>query len=306
MSEDGAFVAVDWGTSSFRAWRMAADGTPLAFSRGPEGMLHCASAGFAPVLRQHLEKLGATEGLPVLISGMAGAKQGWVEAPYLSTPCRLDRLHEGAVRVDTAGDVRILPGIAHRDPAWPEVMRGEETQILGAIEDGFSGLVCVPGTHSKWVALESGSIVGLTSFMTGELFSVITSHTILAHAVETGTLPVRPSEAFHQALSAAVSGQAELSSALFRLRAAQLLGFEQRADGAARLSGLLIGSETAGAIRRYGNKQALRLIASGDLGALYEDALEHLGYEVRADDAEQTARRGLIKAAKGLWKERFR
>lgn len=305
-ADAAAFVAVDWGTSSFRAWRMAPDGTPLAYSRGPEGMLHCASAGFAPVLQQHLEKLGASGALSVLICGMAGARQGWVEAPYLATPSRLDRLHEGAVRVDVPGDVRILPGIAHRDPACPEVMRGEETQILGAIEDGFSGLVCIPGTHSKWVAIENGSIAGLTTFMTGELFSVITSHTLLSHAVETGALPVRPSAAFREALSAAASGTTELSSALFRLRAAQLLGYEQRADGAARLSGLLIGNEIAGATRRYGSEQRLRLLASGDLGALYEHALKHLGYAVEIDDAEQTARRGLMKAAAGIWKERFR
>lgn len=302
----GAFVAVDWGTSSFRAWRMAADGTPLAHSRGPEGMLHCARAGFAPVLRQHLEKLGASRDLPVLISGMAGARQGWVEAPYLPTPCRLDRLHEGAVRVDTAGDVRILPGIAHRDPAFPEVMRGEETQILGAVEEGFNGVVCIPGTHSKWVAIDNGSIVGFTTFMTGEMFSVITTHSILSHAVDTDAFPVRPNAVFREALAAASSGSVELTSALFRLRAAQLLGFEQRADGAARLSGLLIGSEIAGAMKRYGGRRALRLIASGDLGALYEDALKHLGYEVRLDDAEETARGGLIKAAAGIWKERFR
>src|ERR1700760_4733061 len=82
----GAFVAVDWGTSSFRGWLMAADGTVLAESRGTEGMLHCAGSGFAPVLRDHLAKLGADDQLPVLICGMAGARQGWVEAPYLETP----------------------------------------------------------------------------------------------------------------------------------------------------------------------------------------------------------------------------
>lgn len=303
---DGAFVAVDWGTSSFRAWRMGADGTPLAYSRGPEGMLYCANAGFAPVLQQHLEKLGASDALPVLICGMAGARQGWVEAPYLSTPSRLDSLHQGAVRVDTPGDVRILPGMAHRDPSCPEVIRGEETQILGAIEEGFSGLVCIPGTHSKWVRIDSGSIVEFSTFMTGELFSVITAHSILAHAVDKDTFPVRPTAAFYEGLATTSSGGTELSAALFRLRAAQLLGFEQRADGAARLSGLLIGSEIAGAMKRYGNERSLRLIAPGDLGALYEAALKHLGWQVQVDDAEQTARLGLSKAAAGLWKERFR
>ncbi|HEU0149283.1 MAG TPA: 2-dehydro-3-deoxygalactonokinase, partial [Bradyrhizobium sp.] len=147
----GAFVAVDWGTSSFRGWLMAADGTVLAESRGPEGMLHCVDSGFAPVLRDHLVKLGANEHLPVLICGMAGAKQGWVEAPYLRTPTRLDALHEGAIQVDAPGDVRILPGVAQARVEQPDVMRGEETQLLGITESDFTGLVCIPGTHSKWV-----------------------------------------------------------------------------------------------------------------------------------------------------------
>jgi len=108
----GAFVVVDWGTSSFRGWLMSADGETLAESRGGEGMLHCtgggAGAGFAPVLRDHLARLGAPEGVPVLICGMAGARQGWAEAPYLKTPTRLDALHEGAIRIDAPGDMPLL------------------------------------------------------------------------------------------------------------------------------------------------------------------------------------------------------
>src|SRR6266481_3545458 len=102
----GAFVAVDWGTSSFRGWLMSADGEALAESRGVEGMLHCSGTGFAPVLRDHLAKLGAPDGIPVLICGMAGARQGWAEAPYLKTPTRLDALHEGAIRVGARSDIR--------------------------------------------------------------------------------------------------------------------------------------------------------------------------------------------------------
>ncbi|MDU6728173.1 MAG: 2-dehydro-3-deoxygalactonokinase, partial [Bradyrhizobium sp.] len=150
-----AFVAVDWGTSSFRAWLMAADGTELAESRGPEGMLQCATSGFAPVLRDHLRKLGGPADLPVLICGMAGARQGWVEAPYLQTPTRLDALHAGAICVETEGDVRILPGLAQARADQPDVMRGEETQLFGVTEPGFSGIVCIPGTHSKWIRVEA-------------------------------------------------------------------------------------------------------------------------------------------------------
>lgn len=299
-----AFVGVDWGTSSFRGWLMAADGAPVAATRGNEGMLHCSAAGFAPVLSRHLAALGAAPGLPVVICGMAGARQGWREAPYLETPARLDALHEGAVRIDAERDIRILPGVAQKDAARPDVMRGEETQILGAIEPGFTGIVCIPGTHSKWIGISDGAIAEFTTFMTGELFATIAAQTILSHAVDADA-PARPGAAFRDGLAAAASAPGGLPAALFRLRAAQLLGYEQRTDGAARLSGLLIGAEVTAAAKRYGAKRPLRLIAAGALGALYEDALRHAGFSVTTADAEQASRQGLSKAAAALWKERF-
>jgi 2-dehydro-3-deoxygalactonokinase len=297
----GAFVVVDWGTSSFRGWLMSADGAVLAESRGGEGMLHCAGAGFAPVLRDHLARLGAVAGAPVLICGMAGARQGWAEAPYLRTPTRLDALHEGAIRIDAPGDIRILPGIAQARPDRPDVMRGEETQLLGVTEADFSGLVCIPGTHSKWVRIETGRIVEFSTYMTGELFSVIAQHSILAHAVGTeGHAPV-DSRPFREGLSMALAAPTALTASLFRLRAAQLLGFEQRADGAARLSGLLIGAELADALHRHGPLRSVQLIGAGALGRLYEAALTGQGLDVTTVDAEQASRLGLAKAATKIW-----
>jgi 2-dehydro-3-deoxygalactonokinase len=296
-----AFVVVDWGTSSFRGWLMSADGSALAESRGGEGMLHCASTGFAPVLRDHLARLGAPAGAPVLICGMAGARQGWAEAPYLKTPTRLDALHEGAIRIDAPGDIRILPGIAQAQPDRPDVMRGEETQLLGVTEPDFTGLVCIPGTHSKWVRIDAGRIVEFSTYMTGELFSVIAQHSILAHAVETADALAADSPPFHDGLSAALAEPTALTASLFRLRASQLLGFEQRADGAARLSGLLIGTELADAGRRHGPLRSVRLIAAGSLGRLYEGALAGQGLDVTTVDAEQASRLGLAKAALAIW-----
>ena len=193
-----AFVAVDWGTSSFRGWLMSAGGDVLAESRGSEGMLHCSGTGFAPVLRDHLARLGAPEEIPVLICGMACARQGWVEAPYLKTPTRLDALHEGAVRIDAATDIRILPGVAQARADRPDVMLGEETQLLGVTEPGFTGLVCIPGTHSKWIRIEAGRIVEFSTYMTGELYAVMAQHSILAHALELaheGVIQVRKARA---------------------------------------------------------------------------------------------------------------
>jgi 2-dehydro-3-deoxygalactonokinase len=296
-----AFVAVDWGTSSFRGWLMSAGGEVLAESRGNEGMLHCSGTGFAAVLRDHLTRLGAPEGLPVLICGMAGARQGWVEAPYLKTPTRLDALHDGAVRIDAAADIRILPGVAQARADRPDVMRGEETQLLGVTEPDFSGLVCMPGTHSKWVRIEAGNLVEFSTYMTGELFSVISQHSILAHAVEAASPPTVDSTSFREGLAMAQATPAGLTASLFRLRAAQLLGFEHRADGAAHLSGLLIGAEIADAAQRFGARQALRLIGAGALGGLYEVALHEAGFDVRVVDAEAASRRGLAKAAINLW-----
>lgn len=291
-------MVVDWGTSRFRGWLMS-DGAALAESRGGEGMLHCATTGFAPVLRDHLAKLGAPAAAPVLICGMAGARQGWVEAPYLKTPTRLDTLHEGAVRVDAPGDIRILPGIAQARVDRPDVMRGEETQLLGMTEPDFTGLVCIPGTHSKWIRIEDGGIVEFSTYMTGELFSVVAQHSILVHAVETAS--PADSQPFRDGLSTALAAPTALTASLFRLRAAQLLGFEQRADGAARLSGLLIGTELADAQRRYGSQRSVRLIAAGALGRLYEAALGAQGVDVTTVDAEQASRRGLAKAAARIW-----
>jgi 2-dehydro-3-deoxygalactonokinase len=232
---------------------------------------------------------------------MAGARQGWAEAPYVKTPTRLDALHESAIRVDAPGDVRILPGVAQARADQPDVMRGEETQLLGVTEPDFTGLVCIPGTHSKWVRIEDGRVVEFSTYMTGELFSVIAQHSILAHAVETAGSPPVDSPAFREGLGTASRAPAALTASLFRLRAAQLLGFEGRADGAARLSGLLIGTELADAARRHGSQRSVRLIGTGALGQLYERALTAQGLDVTTVDAEQASRLGLAKAAVKIW-----
>jgi 2-dehydro-3-deoxygalactonokinase len=300
-SAPAAFVAVDWGTSSFRAWLMSTDGKALAESRGAEGMLHCAAAGFAPVLEDHLARLGAPDGIPVVICGMAGARQGWLEAPYLKTPTRLDALHEGAVRLSGGGDIRILPGIAQARAERPDVMRGEETQLLGVTAADFTGLVCIPGTHSKWVRITAGELIEFSTYMTGELFAVISQHSILSYAVETDGEFSADSAPFLEGVATARAAPAGLMASLFRLRAAQLLGFEQRGDGAARLSGLLIGTEIADAINRYGPPQSLRLLRAGRLGQLYETALSECGFDVTAVDADEASRLGLGKAAINIW-----
>jgi 2-dehydro-3-deoxygalactonokinase len=296
-------AAVDWGTSAFRLWLLAEDGRVLAERRSDEGMIRAGQTGFDAVLEKHLADLGAADGLPVVVCGMAGAKQGWREAGYLDTPADLGALTGRALAVEGYGrDVRILPGIAQRDAGFPDVMRGEETQLLGLAADGVrSGLVCMPGTHSKWVVLQDGAVKGFSTYMTGELFAVLSRHSILRLAVADAAEPAPGDPAFLAALAAARDNPQAVSNLLFSLRSSQLLGFSPSADGAARLSGTLIGLELAGALARHGPATSVVLAGSGDLGALYGSALEASGIAVDRRPADEAVLRGLWSAARAFW-----
>jgi 2-dehydro-3-deoxygalactonokinase len=300
MNTEAFCAAVDWGTSRIRLWLMSRDGTVLGQSRGDEGMLRCQETGFAPTLAKHLTAAGAHDGLPVMICGMAGARRGWREVPYLDVPTALSRLAQAAERVYHAGgDIRILPGVAQRRVEGPNVMRGEETQLLGAVDVGESALLCMPGTHCKWVVVEDGAIVEFSTFMTGELFDAISKHSILAQSTAGGDFDPRH-PAFGRAMARALADPASAHSALFELRAAQLLGFEDLRDGTPRLSGLLIGAEV-GAARTLYRTERVRLVASGVIAEIYQAALEAAGAEVALVDAEEAARRGLFAAARAVW-----
>src|SRR5258707_12303073 len=166
-----AYVAVDWGTSSFRLWLVDRAGNVLGERRSHERMMAAGKPGFAAVLQSHLEAVGAAPGLPVVICGMAGARQGWVEAGYVDTPAQLASIPEHAVPVPGQNrDIRILPGIAQRDPKAPDVMRGEETQLLGALGVDAAGEagVRMPGTQSKWGRANGGAADRLAALLAGE------------------------------------------------------------------------------------------------------------------------------------------
>ncbi|MDO5603590.1 MAG: 2-dehydro-3-deoxygalactonokinase [Paracoccus sp. (in: a-proteobacteria)] len=301
------FAAVDWGTSGFRLWLMGFDGQVHGESRGPEGMAHCITAGFAPVLDAHLKRAGAGPGLRVLICGMAGARQGWVEAPYATLPAEVGLLAARAVRLDVsmAGDrdIRILPGLAQRDPDAPDVMRGEETQLLGIASDGIEGLVCMPGTHCKWAWLRRGAVTGFKSYMTGELFDLLRQHSILRHAMPEQGHVSPDSPAFVAALDQAIADPAILPGALFGLRAGGLLEFARPDEALARLSGLLIGAEVGAEAARHAAGD-ITLVGQDGLGALYAAALARAGYRPNITDADAASRRGLLAAATEIWGER--
>lgn len=300
-----AYAAVDWGTSSFRVWLIDGAGGVLAERRSDEGMVSAAATGFGTILEGHLAAMGAASDLPVIICGMAGARQGWIEAPYVPLPARLDDMVAGAVPVPgQPRDIRILPGLAQRHADAPDVMRGEETQLAGIVPLFVSGkhVVCMPGTHSKWVEAEDGAVTGFRTWLTGELFSILSKQSILRHSLGENPAPARPDDAaFRAACLAALGDVGDVGNGLFRIRAATLLRGLTPGEASAQLSGLLVGGEIASARRCFDIPDGkVILVASGGLGLLYRTALELAGCTVLCADAEEAVRAGLTEAAKRL------
>lgn len=298
MAGQVEWVAVDWGTSNLRAWGMDGEGE-IAFSRSsPDGMGRLSREQYPDVLTGLLgsEADGVSE---VVICGMAGARQGWIEAPYLDAPADLRTLANGAVWPDMPGelDPRILPGVCMRDVGAEDVMRGEETQLLGAVAPDETGVLAVlPGTHSKWARVEHGRIVDFTTFMTGELYAVLIDHSMLGRLA--GHEPGRFSrEAFSRAVMRGLD-EGELSHDLFGARTLALTGALASDDVADWLSGLLIGREIRAArewaLRAGIDPSLVRIIGSDTLVERYDVALGDAG--VLAQRASHDA------AAVGLWR----
>ena len=299
----GAVAVADWGTTRLRLWLLDHAGRVLAERRSDEGLLSAQPDRFSGILERHLADMGAGAGVPVMICGMAGSRQGWIEAPYVTVPASLDEIFGGAVRIPgQKRDIRIVPGLAQRAADAPDVMRGEETQLAGAAETLSSGrhVVCMPGTHSKWVEIADGVVSRFQTFLTGELFSVLSTHSILSHALGAKPEAVSAgSAAFAGACAAALADGGDISTRLFRLRAATLLQGLGPGDAAATLSGLLIGGEIASASRTFATSGAgLVLLASGAMRELYAVALGLAGQTIQAIDADEAVRIGLCRAAR--------
>ncbi|MER9372300.1 2-dehydro-3-deoxygalactonokinase [Mesorhizobium sp. M0491] len=285
-----------------RVWLIDGQGKVLAERRGDDGLITAQQKGFSTILEGHLAAMGAPAALPVIICGMAGSRQGWLEAPYVTVPAPLSAILAGAASVPgQSRDIRIVPGLAQRLADAPDVMRGEETQLAGAgLPARGRQLVCMPGTHSKWVLIEDGAVAGFGTWPTGELFSVLAAHSILRHSLGEHPKPVTSDNPFFRRWCETALGEGgDVTSRLFSIRAAGLLQDLKADDAAACLSGLLIGGEIASASRRHGaGAEPIVLVASGALGTLYGEALGLAGLEVRAVDADEAVRAGLVEAAR--------
>ncbi len=285
------WIAVDWGTTNLRAWAM--DGhRSLAEASSDKGMGSLSRADFEPALISLIEPWLDGRRIPVVAAGMVGSAQGWVEAGYLKVPT--PPLAGEPVRApcrDPRISVHIAPGISQSDP--PDVMRGEETQIAGFLkaEPDFDGVVCLPGTHTKWVQISAGEVVSFRTFMTGELFDLMSAKSVLRHSVGEGW----DADAFVGAVSDTMSRPENLASRMFRLRADDLLNGTSPDIARSRLSGLLIGAELAAA-RPYWLGQRIAMIGANKLVANYATALDRQGVQVEIADATTATLAGLAVA----------
>jgi 2-dehydro-3-deoxygalactonokinase len=293
------WVAADWGTSNLRVWAIGADGEIIAEGRSEKGMGTLRSDEFEGALLELIAPyLTSGKTLPVLCCGMVGARQGWSEAAYVSVPCR-PTVGQSALRVKTSDpriSVSILPGVKQVSP--PDVMRGEETQIAGFLHRSpdFDGVLCLPGTHTKWVKLHAGKIVEFKTFMTGELFALLSTQSVLRHSVTTEDFE---QFAFDSALLQALECPQSMTQQLFGLRAGSLVADVEPATANARLSGLLIGTELAAA-RSYWHGQNVGLIGDGKLADLYQSGLSSIGINATKNNVTAMTLGGLTAAHQNL------
>lgn len=269
-----AVIAVDWGTSSLRCYRLDARGTIVESRSSAAGILAVPAGQFPSVLDKQIA--GWNE-KPIVMSGMVGSRQGWKEAPYVQCPAGFDEI--AAKLVEVRPGAWIVPGVSCRDAAGvPDVMRGEETQILGC---GAQGTLCLPGTHSKWAEVKNGRIERFSTFMTGEVYAVLRQHSILGRMMEEG----KPD---HGAFADGVKRSGEAGGVLhhlFGVRTRGLVGELGGAAAASYLSGIVIGHE----LRAQGARE-FSVLGTAELAALYQRAAALLGMSARLLDPESGVR----------------
>jgi 2-dehydro-3-deoxygalactonokinase len=278
-------IAIDWGTSSLRAFRLDGDRIADRMSSA-SGIMQVRDGAFEATLRDAVGAWLDAGDTRILMSGMIGSRQGWAEAAYLPCPASAEALAAALTRVPLAGcDLRIVPGLSSLDASGtPEVMRGEETQIIGA---GATGVVCLPGTHSKWVRVSgNGAIEGFETVMSGEIFAALRKETILGRM-----MPEAPHDPDAFLLGVQRAGDpGHLLHHLFGTRALGLFGRLAPEASASYLSGLLIGHE----VRAYLPEGAhVTLLGSDTLCALYAAAIAACG-GTSSQGSPDAAAEGLI------------
>jgi 2-dehydro-3-deoxygalactonokinase len=289
-------IGLDWGTSSLRAYLMADGGHVVESRAKPWGIQQVPNGDYVGALSAMIADW--PQGLPIMASGMIGSRGGWREVPYVPCPAEPSKLASGLLRIDSPnGAVHLVPGVIQQG-ALPDVMRGEETQILGALADHpqlakFS-LVVLPGTHSKWVRIRDGLIESFATHMTGELFSSLRDHTILGRPARDVAQQSSEAVFIRGIQTAKLAGAEGLSARLFSTRSLFLTGQLPAEHTLDYLSGLLIGEEIRSALATCDSASMPPIILIGDsvLTARYQLSLAQFSLP-RSIILQDTAPKGL-------------
>jgi len=300
--DDIAWIAADWGTTNLRIWALDAANHTVLHKASARGMSTLAPDEFEGALLELIDAyLPENRTIPVIICGMAGSRQGWREAPYRETPCAPPGVGNATIvePTDPRISVHILPGIKQMVP--PDVMRGEETQIAGFLSDhpSFTGLICLPGTHTKWVVLEEGIITRFRTCMTGEVFALLKEKSVLQHSLaQEGFCDT----SFEAAVKEITRSPERLTSELFGIRASGLIAGQTPEAATGRLSGLLVGAELAAVASEF-HLQNAAILGTDQFSRVYGAALGILGHQSTLLDAESYTVKGLSLANDANLKE---
>ena len=290
-----ALLAVDWGSTALRGALLAADGTVLAVQAAPRGLLSIEPGGWAAAFEAAFGVWRAAHPqLPALMAGVVGSRQGWAEAPYCPCPAGLADLADRLLWIEP-GRLAIVPGLSTERDGLPDVMRGEETQVFGALQGPGLGdaTLVLPGTHSKWVTVQQGRVAGFATHMTGECYALLRNQSILARM-----LPADDSVWAPEAFDAGVARAFEAGGLLHHLFSVRSLALYGRADGpalASRLSGLLIGEELRAQSLPAG--APVVVLGSAALAQRYQRALAQRGHPVTVVPAD-AGWQGLLAVAR--------
>jgi 2-dehydro-3-deoxygalactonokinase len=308
---ESALIGIDWGTTRLRAFRIGAVGQILDRRMNERGIAQIDDADFDRVLREIVA--GWPSGIPILMSGMIGSRQGWREVPYQPCPACATDLANGLCSIETSyGPAWIVGGIStmtnpdkkseeHARKSY-DVMRGEETQIFGVASATGATLVITPGTHSKWAVVQGGAIRRFRTYMTGEIYAVLQKHSILGRLIQhdsSGRFEAASFlDGFHLGLE-----EPTLLHSLFSVRTQGLFEQKTPAELAHYLSGILIGSEVSAEADSHDLDSTVIVIGSSDLTHRYQIALAERGFRnVQRRDGEDAVVQGLWK----LWQLRAR
>lgn len=288
-------ICLDWGISSFRAYLM--DGTEAILDTvvNNSGILQVSGGAFEKVLEASVGHwMQRYPAAPVIAAGMIGSRQGWLEAPYISCPAGLTEITKNlcSLKMRQGRKIWFVPGVMRRaEDNTPDVMRGEETQIFGALpQDLKPHSFILPGTHSKWAQVKEARIVWFATFMTGELFAVLCNHSILGRLMEKGEDDEASFLKGLECSSKVRNGGVGLLNRLFSVRSLGLFEELPKTGLKSYLSGLLIGTEIVEATGHIKQKATLRLIGDPHLSDLYAKALDFFGWSSEMQSENPTAR----------------